>query len=168
MKYQVIYAQPENHHLTLAQIHEIGDSIKSVAADDSILFMWADHARPESRMKLVMQDWGFEFIKELRWNLHIRDTVFRERVCLIGKRGNHLIMTKQDYDCDCPYPWHCDEYEGHYVTAELTTHVHPDKLIEDIEYLTTGPYLEVFSKVDRKGWTNWWYDNCIQIPTDTR
>lgn len=134
-------------------LHLMGQPI----ADDAILFLWRVAAIQQAGLD-VATAWGFTVKTELVW---LKKTVNGRRffgmgrtlraeheICLVATRGrpelkNHSTRTTFVTDLDV---------EG--LSAEVGRHSEkPSKFFDIIESLVDGPYLELFARRHRPGWT---------------
>jgi N6-adenosine-specific RNA methylase IME4 len=119
-------------------------------ADDALLFFWRVAAMQEEALAVV-RAWGFTVKSELVW---VKKTTTGKRhfgmgryvraeheVCLIATRGhgNRLIRSKSVRSVlDAPTGVHSRK---------------PDAFYDLVEQLAPGPYVELFARRQRKGWT---------------
>ena len=119
-------------------------------ADDALLFFWRVSAMQQEALDVV-RAWGFVVKSELVW---VKKTKTGKRhfgmghyvraeheTCLIASRGhgNRLVRT-------------------HAIRSvfEAPVGVHsrkPDEFYEIVERLAPGPYVELFARRERRGWT---------------
>jgi N6-adenosine-specific RNA methylase IME4 len=133
--------------------------IADLAADDCALLLWC--VCPDLPGAIdVIRAWGFEFTtKAFTW---IKTTKNAEAVTLDGDglnwgmgyytrsnsedillatRGNPLRLAKDVHQV---------------VMAPVAEHSRkPDEIYKRIERLYAGPYLELFARAERPGWTTW-------------
>jgi N6-adenosine-specific RNA methylase IME4 len=166
-KYAVIYADPpwrfdiwtgegkdraaENHYptMTLEEIEAL--PVASLAADDCALFLWT--CMPTLRKAFdVIEAWGFEYKTcAFVWVKRTKDgkpatgmgywTRANAEICLLATRGS-------------PHRLNADVHQV--VMAPRREHSRkPDEVAARIERLVTGPYLELFARRPRDGWSVW-------------
>lgn len=167
-RFGVIYADPpwefrtwsgagkdrsaDNHYKTggLESIKRL--PLKALAADDCALLMWA--VMPELPGALeVIEAWGFEYktvgftwVKENRSGKGLflgmgYWTRANAEVCLLATKGKPERLAR-----DVPQV----------LISPLMEHSRkPDEFHARIERLLPGPYLEVYARRERPGWTTW-------------
>lgn len=145
------YGAAEHHYQTLTPEQLIDyehDEVRltEAFADDSVLFLWATCPMLREALQ-VMNGWGYDYKAQFVWdkvdhNFGHYNSV-RHELLLVGVRG----------DCQP------DKMVLHdsVVTVKRGEHSEkPDEFIGIITKLyTVGPYLELFARVDRDGWTTW-------------
>lgn len=163
--YRVIYADPPwkyndermgtgaAAHYPLMELEAIcqlvdpaGRSVRDVSRSDSVCFLWVTSPLLPDGLH-VLDAWGFEYKASFVWdkvrgyNGHYNDV--RHEVLLVGTRGSCLPDAKELADS--------------VVTAEKARHsAKPDVFYELIEGLyQNGPYLELFARRKRDGWSVW-------------
>jgi N6-adenosine-specific RNA methylase IME4 len=130
----------------ICALHQNGRSIRDVAAKDSVLFLWATAPMLPDAMQVVSA-WGFKYGTHFMWDKKRQYVesynLVRHELLLIAAKGS------------------CTPEEGSLrdsvVQIERTTHSKkPDEFYEIIESMyPDGPYLELFARKVRKGWTAW-------------
>ncbi len=117
-------------------------------ADDARLFLWAVAAMPEEAIH-TMTAWGFRPVCELIWvkltsggkpwfgmGRTVREA--NER-CIIGVRGRPKMLSRSVRSV---------------FTAKAGPHSEkPGAFYQLVEELSPGPYLELFGRRQRQGWT---------------
>jgi N6-adenosine-specific RNA methylase IME4 len=167
-RYGVIYADPpwefkaysgkgkdrsaERHYSTRGLDAIKALPVAALAADDCALLMWA--VMPELPGALdVIAAWGFEYktagfawVKQNRsgeglfWGMGYWTRANAE-VCLLATKGN-------------PKRLNADVHQV--VMAPVAQHSSkPDEVHARIERLVGGPYLELYARRERAGWTTW-------------
>lgn len=126
--------------------------VEALAAENCALLMWA--VMPELPGALeVIKAWGFEYktvgftwIKQnksgegLFWGMGYWTRANAE-VCLLATKGHPERMAKDVHQV---------------VLAPVTEHSRkPDEFHLRIERLLRGPYLELYARREREGWTTW-------------
>lgn len=117
-------------------------------ADDARLFLWRVSSMQDEAL-LVMKSWGFELKSEIVWvkttvnkKLHFgmgRQVRNSHETCLIGVRGKPERLSRSIRSVlFAPYEKHSKK---------------PEKFYGLVERLSPGPYLELFARRQRKGWT---------------
>jgi N6-adenosine-specific RNA methylase IME4 len=163
-KYGVVYADPEwrfevwsrdtgmdraadNHYPTSATNVIANRDVISIAADDSVLFLWA--TAPMLLQALdVMQAWGFEYKSQMVWVKDRWGTGYwfrnKHEILLVGVRG------------DIPAPAPGTQW-GSVIDAPIGAHSEkPDIVYEIIErYFPTLPKIELNARRRRAGWDAW-------------
>lgn len=165
--YSIIYADPpwsyndkmSGHSFSLDHEYETQSkdwisslSVGSIAADNSVLFLWAvSPLLPEALQ--VMKLWGFKY-KTLAfcWSKHTKNgkkvknlgrwTMGNVELCLLGVRGKPKRAVKNIYQL---------------VEAERTKHSKkPDEVRERIVKLMGDlPRIELFARQKTEGWDVW-------------
>lgn len=157
---------PERHYATMS-LDEIKDlPVDSVAAKDCLLMMWAvDPLLPEALE--VGKAWGFKFkTVGFVWAKERRVTSNRAKDMEASHhkqfpmgtgywtRANpelRLLFTKGK-------PKRLSASVRKLLIAPRREHSRkPDRQYEDIEQLVAGPYLELFARTERDGWSSWGY-----------
>jgi N6-adenosine-specific RNA methylase IME4 len=158
--YNVIYADPpwqyehkvptravENHYNTMPTEEIAAMPIDEIAADNSILFLWATSAMLPDAFT-VLDDWGFIYKTSMVW---VKDKIG------LGwyTRGQHeylLIATRGKFP---PPP--SQDRPSSVVMAERTDHSRkPLELYDIIEAMyPNGQYIELFARGKREGWEVW-------------
>lgn len=121
-----------------------------ICAPDCALFMWATFPMLPDAIDL-MAAWGFAYKSGGAWAKLARNGnpafgagyLYRSasEVWLLGVRGAPAVL-------------HHDV--RNLILAERREHSRkPDKMYADIERLFGGPYLELFARSQRPGWTAW-------------
>jgi N6-adenosine-specific RNA methylase IME4 len=135
--------------MTTANIAQLG--VRNLARPDCVLFMWATWPMLNDAL-WVISDWGFTYktcafawMKTQPDNKLWRGTGYWTRanteVCLLATRGS-------------PKRKHRDVAQA--ILSERREHSRkPDEIHGRIERLVRGPYLELFARQKRKGWTTW-------------
>lgn len=143
---------PEKHYacMSLREIRAL--SVADRLRDDAALFLWATwpmifHARR------VMEAWGFAYSGlAWEWIKHSPETDkfayglgygSRKNLepCLLGRRGRPVLRDRSIRD---------------FLLAPRREHSRkPDEHYERIERMFDGPYLELFARETRPGWTAW-------------
>lgn len=133
--------------------------VELLAADDCCLFLWACWPTLTDAMGLI-ESWGFEYKTcAFDWTKAHAGQIemFREDVdALMGMgywtRSNSepcLLATRGK-----PKRLHADVRQG--IIEPRRQHSRkPDCVHERIERLVAGPYLELFARATRLGWTSW-------------
>ena len=125
--------------------------VASIAADNSVLFMWITWPNLPLAMTMI-EAWGFRYKTcGFNWMKVTREgipamkmgywTRASSEVCLLATRGK-------------PKRLHADVRQG--ILAPIREHSRkPDGIHDRIERLVAGPYLELFARQSRPGWTVW-------------
>lgn len=126
--------------------------VKDVAAKDCALFLWVIDSMLPQGME-VMDAWGFKFkTVAFTWAKRNRArpgwftgmgywTRANPEMCLLGTRG---------------HPKRLDKGVPQLIVAQRQAHsVKPDEAALRIQRLVAGPYLELFARRPRQGWTVW-------------
>jgi N6-adenosine-specific RNA methylase IME4 len=167
-RFSVIYADPPwefkvysgkgkqrsaDRHYDTAGLDDIASlPIEALAAPDCALFLWA--VMPELPGAIdVLRAWGFEYkTVGFTWAKQNRSgegwftgmgywTRANAELCLLATRGSpqRLAMDVQQL-----------------IVAPVREHSRkPDEAPPRIERLLAGPYLELFARAERPGWTTW-------------
>lgn len=141
---------PENHYPTSDLETICRRDVASIAAEDSVLFLWATVPMLPEALQ-VMARWGFTYRSQFcwakdraglgRWNRN------RHELLLVGTRGSP----------PCPAPG--TQWDS-LITAPLGRHSEkPEnfhRLIED--YFPTLPKIELNARQSRPGWDTWGFE----------
>ncbi len=137
--------------MTAAEIAAL--PVADVVADNAHLYLWVPNALlPEGLA--VMQGWGFRYVSNLVWAKRRKDGgpdgrgvgfYFRNvtELILFGVRGSMRTL---------------DPARRQVNMIETVKREHsrkPDEAYELIEACSPGPYLEMFARYPREGWTVW-------------
>jgi N6-adenosine-specific RNA methylase IME4 len=127
--------------------------VADVVADNAHLYLWVPNALlPEGLA--VMQGWGFRYVSNLVWAKRRKDGgpdgrgvgfYFRNvtELILFGVRGSMRTL---------------DPARRQVNMIETVKREHsrkPDEAYQLIEACSPGPYLEMFARYPREGWTVW-------------
>ncbi len=150
---------PEKHYKTMSLDEIKALPVQECAADDCYLFMWT--TGPHLRVAFdVIQAWGFKYsgmgftwvklkrkAPESGFNvsdLHIGmgyTTRKNAEFCLLARRGSPKRLRMDIHEI---------------ILSRRREHSRkPDEAYDRIESFAAGPYLEMFARNKRKGWTSW-------------
>lgn len=150
---------PARHYETMSTTELCVLPVRALAASDCCLFMWITWPLLEDALK-VMTFWGFEY-KTCAFSWMKAHTgqidMFRDdgdplmgagywtransEVCLLGTHGSPKRRSKA--------------VRQGIIEPRREHSRKPDCVRERIERLVDGPYLELFSRQQRPGWTTW-------------
>jgi N6-adenosine-specific RNA methylase IME4 len=137
--------------LTVAQIAAL--PVRDVAGDKSHLYLWTPNALIPDALK-VMEAWGFTYKAVIVWRKIRKDGgsdgrgvgfYFRNvtETVLFGVRGG--LRTYQP-----------GRTQVNYVESRKREHSRkPDELYRIVEGCSPGPYLELFARYPKPGWSAW-------------
>lgn len=128
-------------------------AVLPVAADDAHLFLWTINKYLPDAFRIV-KAWGFEYSTTLVWAKNpmgggMGGTFgISTEYCLFCRRGR--LATRKDvnstwFNWKRPY----DERGKPRHSAK------PEAFMEMVEQVSPGPYLEIFARSNRPGWTAW-------------
>lgn len=143
---------PSQHYPTMSVEELCEMNVRDVAADDCALFIWTTWPNIFETEK-VIRAWGFEY-SGLAWEWIKRNpktgkyafgggygTRKNLEPCLLARRGSPAVLDRSVRD---------------FLYAPRREHSRkPDEHFERVEKLFRGPYLELFSREARPGWTAW-------------
>jgi N6-adenosine-specific RNA methylase IME4 len=128
--------------------------ISTVAENTSHLYLWVPNALLPEGLK-VMEAWGFQYKANIVWHKVRKDGgsdgrgvgfYFRNvtELLLFGTRGKNART-------EAP-----GRSQVNYMSSRKREHSRkPDEQYEVIEDCSKGPYLELFARGTRTGWTYW-------------
>ena len=137
--------------LTFKQIMEI--PVNDIAAEQSHLYLWVPNALLADGLK-VMESWGFTYKTNLIWHKVRKDGepdgrgvgfYFRNttEMILFGVKGK--LRTSQP-----------GRSQVNIIRTRKREHSKkPDELYDIIEGCSPGPFLELFARAYRDGWSSW-------------
>lgn len=142
----------ERHYPTMKLEEICALPVRDVVAKDAALFLWMTWPKIFDA-QAIMKAWGFRYSGlAWEWIKYDEDTDkysfgggygTRKNLepCLLGRRGNPKIKAKTVRD---------------FIFAKRREHSRkPNEQFERIELMFDGPYLELFSRERREGWTGW-------------
>jgi N6-adenosine-specific RNA methylase IME4 len=149
---------PEHKRLSRYGTLKLDDIIKlpvsSIAAPTAHLYLWCPNALlPEGIA--VLQAWGFKYKSNLVWHKIRKDGgsdgrgvgfYFRNvtELILFGVRGENARTLAPG------------RRQVNYLSSRKREHSRkPDEQYKIIESCSRGPFLELFARGERKGWTTW-------------
>jgi N6-adenosine-specific RNA methylase IME4 len=141
-----------NDHYSTHAVRALAElPVRDAAASDCALFMWTVDSHVDQGIELAAA-WGFAF-KTIAfvWAKTNANGTFRigmgywsrkqTETCLLFTRGK---------------PRRADKGVRQLIVAPRREHSRkPDEQYERIERLVAGPYLELFARQERPGWTVW-------------
>ena len=149
---------PENKKLSRYEtmaLHDIAKlPVSQIAYEKSHLYLWVPNALLPDGLE-VMKEWGFEYKGNIIWEKVRKDGepdgrgvgfYFRNvtEILLFGIRGNDnrtLAPARSQVNL---------------VRSQKREHSRkPDEIIPIIESCSSGPYIELFARGDRDGWSMW-------------
>jgi N6-adenosine-specific RNA methylase IME4 len=137
MSFEDIMAMPISYH----------------AQEASHLYLWVPNALLKEGLD-VMQSWGFKYKSNIVWHKVRKDGgpdgrgvgfYFRNvtELILFGIRGS--LRTRD-----------AGRSQVNIIRSQKREHSRkPDEIYDIIESCSPGPYLELFARVERKGWDQW-------------
>lgn len=128
--------------------------VAEVADENSHLYLWVPNALLIEGLS-VMEAWGFQYKTNIVWEKIRNDGgpdgrgvgfYFRNvtELLLFGIRGSHMRTLAPGRS------------QVNLIRSKKREHSRkPDEMIELIEKCSPGPYLELFARGQREGWTLW-------------
>lgn len=149
---------PEHHRLTRYPTMELGDicalPVDGCTTETAHLYMWVPNALLPDGLK-VMEAWGFTYKSNLVWHKVRKDGgsdgrgvgfYFRNvtELILFGVRGKNARTLDPG------------RTQVNMIQTRKREHSRkPDEQYELIEACSSGPYLEIFARGGRPGWSAW-------------
>lgn len=127
--------------------------IDDLAAEQSHLYLWCPNALLQEGLA-VMQAWGFKYKSNIIWHKERKDGgsdgrgvgfYFRNvtEMVLFGIKGRIRTLAP-------------GRSQVNYISTRKREHSRkPDEIFDLIESCSPGPYLELFARFPRKGWSQW-------------
>lgn len=169
--------RPERHYSTMTVDDIAAMPVKEIAAPDAHLFLWIPWPLLFQGER-VMNAWGFRYsgvafnwvklrkainlehlcqIGRIEDELHMGlgfTTRANSEICLLGRRGNAKRVAKNVREMLVSPALEDDMVET--VFAQRREHSRkPDEIYDRIQRYCDGPYLSLFSRQQRPGWTVW-------------
>jgi N6-adenosine-specific RNA methylase IME4 len=163
-----------DRHYPTMKIEEIAAlPVKEIVLPDSHLYLWVTNNYLRRAFEVV-DAWGFQYITTLTWRKegrvglgqYFRGTTEHVFFC---RRGCPPYRTRPDgkraqgvTDFEVDGAWWSEERPGNVHSRK------PVKIHEWAELVSHGPYLEMFARTARTGWTAWGneapqvYDRCSE------
>jgi N6-adenosine-specific RNA methylase IME4 len=128
--------------------------VEEIAADPSHLYLWVPNALLPSGLQ-VMEAWGYRYISNIVWHKIRKDGgsdgrgvgfYFRNvtELLLFGVRGKNARTLDPGRS------------QVNMIQSRKREHSRkPDEQYDIIEKCSRGPFLEMFSRGKRRGWTAW-------------
>jgi N6-adenosine-specific RNA methylase IME4 len=149
---------PEHRRLSRYQTMTLDDikslPVAAVAAETAHLYLWVPNALPPEGLE-VLSAWGFQYKSNIIWHKIRKDGgsdgrgvgfYFRNvtEILLFGVRGRNARTLAPGRS------------QVNMLQTQKREHSRkPDEQYELIESCSPGPYLELFSRGVRQGWTVW-------------
>ena len=138
--------------------------VAGLTKDPAHLYMWVPNALLPDGLR-VMQAWGFQYKSNIVWHKIRKDGgsdgrgvgfYFRNvtELLLFGVRGKNARTLQPGRS-----------QENMIVSRKREHSRKPDEQYELIESCSSGPYLELFARGPRKGWTVWGNQSEEYAPT---
>lgn len=149
---------PEHHRLTrygtmkLSEIMEL--PVAKLAAETAHLYLWVPNALLPEGIK-VLEAWGFTYKSNLVWHKIRKDGgpdgrgvgfYFRNvtELVLFGVRGKNARTLQ------------AGRSQVNFLATRKREHSRkPDEFYDIVESCSPGPFIELFSRGSRKGWSVW-------------
>ena len=136
-------AKPEYHTMPISEIE--GMPINKIADDNCHLYLWVTNRSLPKAFRLI-EAWGFRYITCLTW---VKPSIgmgnyFRgstEQV-LFAVKGSQMLKRR-----DVGTHFEAKRGDGHSAK--------PDEFYSLVESCSYGPYIDVFGRKERDGWTVW-------------
>jgi N6-adenosine-specific RNA methylase IME4 len=137
--------------MTIKEIKEL--PISTLTAESAHLYLWCPNALLQEGLA-VMEAWGFKYKSNLIWHKERKDGgsdgrgvgfYFRNvtEMILFGIKGRMRTLPP-------------GRSQVNYLSTRKREHSRkPDEIFDIIESCSPGPYLELFARFPRKGWTQW-------------
>lgn len=128
--------------------------VQEIAEENSHLYLWVPNALLIEGLE-VMKAWGFQYKTNIIWEKVRNDGepdgrgvgfYFRNvtEILLFGVRGKNVRTLAPGRS------------QVNLIRSKKREHSRkPDEMIDLIERCSTGPYLELFARGEREGWTMW-------------
>jgi N6-adenosine-specific RNA methylase IME4 len=138
--------------LTLSQILEL--PMAQISAERAHLYLWVPNAMLPDGLK-VMEEWGFHYKGNIVWHKIRKDGgpdgrgvgfYFRNvtELLLFGVRGKNARTLQPG------------RTQVNFMSTRKREHSRkPDEQYDIIEACSWGPYLEMFARGARRGWSSW-------------
>lgn len=157
-KYRVLYADPpwkynnsgfttsaENQYPTMPTDEICNLPIKDLVDENAVLFLWATSPLLEDALK-VCKEWGFTYKTNFVWVKNQHTGGFycygQHELLLIATKGSMLPNAKG--------------MRSSVINAARREHSRkPDEVYSIIEAMYDGPYIELFARSKREGWSGW-------------
>lgn len=149
---------PEHKRLNRYETMELADicamPVAELAADTAHLYLWVPNALLAEGLA-VMQAWGFEYKTNIIWEKVRKDGgpdgrgvgfYFRNvtEIVLFGVRGKNARTLQPGRS------------QVNLIRSRKREHSRkPDEMYDIIEACSPGPFLELFARNTRPGWTGW-------------
>jgi N6-adenosine-specific RNA methylase IME4 len=145
--------------LSAAEIGELG--VSEVLADNAHLYLWVPNALLPDGLA-VMQSWGFRYVSNLVWAKRRKDGgpdgrgvgfYFRNvtELLLFGVRGSLRTLAPA-------------RRQVNMIETRKREHSRkPDEVYDLVESCSPGPYLELFCRYPREGWTAWGAESAEEL-----
>ncbi len=162
-RYRVIYADPpwsfqqtgprgaDRHYdlMSLDDIKGMGDAVRALASDDSVLLLWVTNAGLQDGLD-TMRAWSFTYKTNAVWDKYYMGLgqIVRgsHELLLIGTKGRPKV-----------------KFRGQRSTLHFPRMEHsvkPAEMVNVIGRLFDGPYLELFARVRPNSLSDWdWWGN---------
>lgn len=118
--------------------------VRALAANDAHLYLWTTQTFMRDTYR-VLDAWGFRLGAILVWSKPPKGVcgtfVASTEFCLFARRGSLQHKRRQLGTC---YQW---PRGGHSAK--------PEAFIDMVESVSPGPYLEMFARRNRLGWSTW-------------
>lgn len=133
--------------MTLDEIKGMGEAVKHLAAENSVLLLWVTNGALPAGLE-VMKAWGFRYVGNAAWDKYfmglgnyVRNS---HELLLIGVRGKIAVKHRGTKSV------------MHFPRMEHS--VKPAEMYPWIERLFDGPYLELFARTrpnSKSDWSVW-------------
>jgi N6-adenosine-specific RNA methylase IME4 len=136
--------------------------VSDIAMADAGLFLWVTAAFNREGIGVrVARAWGFEPCGEFVWRKGMTIAGAFPRVCheivLVCRRGEHRFKTGFTHSVQ---DWRKPAGSKNLHSAK------PDGLIDLVERVSAGPYVELFSRRARPGWDTWGHESSNSASLD--
>lgn len=138
-------ADARKHYETMALEDIQALQVESLAADDAHLWLWAINGLMEEAYSVV-RAWGFAPITLLTWcktqpgvGYYLRTNTEH---CILASRGKPMVP-----ETKAMASW--------FVWKRSQHSAKPDAFLDLVEQVSPGPYIELFARRARFGWSYW-------------
>jgi len=141
---------PDKHYQTMGTVQIAAMPVDQLAREDCILFLWTTWPKIEDAF-IVIEQWGFTYKTcAFCWTKLANGEVqmgtgywtrANTEPCLLATRGRPQRINR--------------DISQAIVEPRREHSRKPDCVYERIERLVEGPYLELWSRTARAGWTQW-------------